>query len=1000
MPKTLAWIAVLLVAAAAGLWSLLDRGEPAPEVTPVQPAPAPTAPTAAGPAAFDLAAADTPGARSAREAAADPGRSAVPRQPDPGERSAGEAGELYGVVLDARGAGVADARVFVAAGGGGASPIDLVDPKSPFAGRRVEARTDADGRFRVRFSGGPELRLAIRRPGYAPLRRTRTRPKDGDLGEFRLEDSVVLEGRVLDDAGRPVAGAALQELPRNLGLSYVFLGGKDMALAVSDENGRFRVDELAAGPWRLLVRHPDHPDHVEEGETRRPGEIVSDLVIHLERGDAIEGRVDGIEEVEPGSLAVRARSSRALRGATPGLGFQLPRTGAVRADGTFRVGGLREGESVNLTVFDVTRGPFGSDRSPPVPARAGDRGVVLRLRPGVSITGRVVDARTGAPIENYLVEVGSGWMRAQTRDGREVREHPDGRFEYRAFDLGDGEAVSLRISADGYRLLQRSGLRSTPGTPLDVGTLSLEPAPLFPVRVLAAASGEPIEGATVRLAETGTAAEAAQLGWSGSADGGEVFFPSDDGETRVARTDESGLARVTALSGRTARLSVRAQGFVPYHSDPFTVPAVTPDAPRVVELQRGGTVVARVVDRDGAPVAGIRVEHRAPEGSEGSRSAPWAVGGAGDRTGADGVVRFERLAPGLHRFRLGRRGGGDSPFGPILVDVLGTKPGGGSAEGWTEVAVVEGGRHELTLVAPPAAQVRGIVTEAGQPLAGARIELRTSTQEEPQQPRFLLGGPVASGQADGRGAFELPDVDVGAYRVVVLHGSRAMPWEADIVLVEGENELVLDLPITAIEGRVVDDGGRPLAGARVTVARETPSSVESIQLVAFDGGATMISTTGGGAEPASTDEQGRFRLRGVVPGVPLTLTASREGGYQESRSEPLEVAAGEVLRGIELVLARGGALAVRVLEPSGGETVGGCFVRARFVGESETPVESEHGFAEGGSEVILEGLRPGPWRLTCQAFEPSGGEPRQSEPVEVEVRAGERIPVTLRLPPR
>ncbi len=789
-----------------------------------------------------------------------------------------------------------------------------------------------------------------------------------------------------------MAGASLETLPDRAGFMVVLGGGDAARLAVTDENGRFRIDELAAGPWRLLVRHPEHPDHVEEGETALPGEVVSGLSIRLARGYAIEGRVQGIEEVEPGTLAVRAQPARAFGRNTHGIGIQIPRTSEVLADGRFRVGGLAEGEEVSLTVVDARQGPFGTDRSRPVKARAGDRGVVLRLSPGISIRGRVIDARSGRPVEKFMVEVGTDWLRAQTRNGREVREHPDGRFEYSGVEVEDGD-VTVQISADGYRLLRRTGLRPRPDEVLDLGTLALEPAPLFPVRVVAAGTGEPVAHASVRLAEVGSAAEAQGfelVGWSG---------PGEEGEVRKARTDERGVAMVTAMPGRTARLLVRANGFVHYRSEPFTVPAVTPAEPRVVELLRGGTVVVRVVDREGVPVPGVAVEHREPQEGEEAELEHWIGPGRNERTGADGVVRFERLQPGVHRFRVARRGGGESPFGAVVL-LVESEGASSASQGWTDVAVVEGGRHELTLVAPPAARVHGLVTEAGRALPGALVELRPPADEEQQAPFRALNVPVASGRADGRGAFELAEVDVGTYRVLVHHGSRAMPWEAEVVLTEGDNELVLDLPVTAIEGRVVDDSGRPLEGASVRVVREQGGRVDSSVVFAMEGGAGIVSTIGpGGTEPATTDEHGRFRLRGVLPNVPLTLRASREGGYQEASSETLEVAPGEVRGGVEIVLHRGGSLAVRVVDEAG-EAVGECFVTATFAGESDAPVPGESGFTSDGEEVLLEGLRPGPWRLVGRTFGLPGAEERESEEIEVEVRAGERVPVTLRLPPR
>lgn len=993
MSKTLALIIVVLAGAAAGLWWFVDGEVPQGGAAPFRKGPSPVAAKQPGGLAGAARADDGPSA-----APREPGRHAL-AAPAPAQEpvaSARQAHELHGLVVDARGSAVPGARVILAAGRDGWAAVDLIDEDSPFEAERVEVQTGVDGRFRASLKGGPGIRLAVRREGFAPLRQTRTRPKKGDLGKLVLEDSIVLEGLVVDDANRPVAGASLHALQARGVFAFMPFDSGAATLARTDEGGRFRLNELAAGPWRLLVRHPEHPDHVEQGETGSPGEIVRDLVIRLDRGFAVEGRVEGLDELEdyePGSLVVRALPVRVFAGDRPDSGLVLSRRGEIRPDASFRIGGLAEGEEVSLTVSEAGQGEFAPDRSPPVLARAGDRGVVLRIAASASIIGRVVDGRTGEPIEGYLVEVGSDWLRAQMRGGREVRQHPDGRFRYEGLEIEEGAEVTLQITADGYRRLRRTGLRPAAGRPLDVGTLALEPAPLLPVRVVAANTGEPVKGASVRLAETGSAAEVNSfelVGWSG---------PPDEGEVRQARTGPDGIARVTALPGRTARLLVRAKGFVHHRSEPFTVPAVTPSEPMLVELLRGGTAVVRVVDPDGVPVADVRVEHRAGENGDGEPQ-PRLVGGAeGKRTDADGIVRFERLAPGLHRFRLGRRGGsGDLPFGPLILTIADGEPQQASVD-WTEVLVAEGGRHELTLIAPVAAQVRGLVTESGQPLPGASVELHASAAEPDEAAYHPLAGPVAAGNTDGKGTFRLPDVDPGEYRILVNHASRAMPWESVVVLVEGVNEFRLDLPVTAIEGRVVDEGGRPLEGARVTVSQAREATRGGVSVSKIGGASFIISTIGGDGEPVTTDSEGRFQLRGVIPDVPLVLRAWREGGYQETKSKTLQVAAGEIRSGVELTMQLGGTLAVRLVE-EGGEAVMDCAVWAQFVGESEQPVEGVDGFDPAGAEILLEGLRPGPWRVGGRTFGGLEDEGREAEPVEVEVRAGERLAVTLHLPPR
>ena len=46
-----------------------------------------------------------------------------------------------------------------------------------------------------------------------------------------------------------------------------------------------------------------------------------------------------------------------------------------------------------------------------------------------------------------------------------------------------------------------------------------------------------------------------------------------------------------------------------------------------------------------------------------------------------------------------------------------------------------------------------------------------------------------------------------------------MPERYPVILMEGTNVLDVDLPLTIVAGRVTDESGRPVGGARVTARR-------------------------------------------------------------------------------------------------------------------------------------------------------------------------------------
>jgi protocatechuate 3,4-dioxygenase beta subunit len=159
-------------------------------------------------------------------------------------------------------------------------PLDLADlasahPHWPLAGDAVELVLAAQGRAaRNAFvflpeSGGTPLRLAL-----APA-------------------APALEGRLLDAEGRPLAGAHVQVGPASgLGArERLDVDGRAVAVvraraAVSDAQGRFRVEGLPREPLRLAARADGHALAALE-----LGLDENDVELRLERAEPLRGAV-------------------------------------------------------------------------------------------------------------------------------------------------------------------------------------------------------------------------------------------------------------------------------------------------------------------------------------------------------------------------------------------------------------------------------------------------------------------------------------------------------------------------------------------------------------------------------------------------------------------------------------------------------------------------------------------------------------------------------------
>jgi hypothetical protein len=154
----------------------------------------------------------------------------------------------------------------------------------------------------------------------------------------------------------------------------------------------------------------------------------------------------------------------------------------------------------------------------------------------------------------------------------------------------------------------------------------------------------------------------------------------------------------------------------------------------------------------------------------------------------------------------------------------------------------------------------------------------------PIDPPDVLQGPVERRvETDASGAFELPDLALGSYRVMVLPAwARGGAWpdlcaswsKALELRAEAPAELEIQLSAGAIEGRLFGAPSQePVEGACcLVVAAEDPSRIWP---------------------PVVSSAEGRFRVRSLPPGRYLL---SIQAGEAELAEIPVDVFAGEVAR--------------------------------------------------------------------------------------------------------
>lgn len=145
-------------------------------------------------------------------------------------------------------------------------------------------------------------RAVSQQSGPVPARQaTSGQSASGPVSEDSSGPVSRMTGRVVDDSGRPIAGATLLVTPAG------FMSGRpatSLQPAVSDPEGRFQIKSLAPGAYTIGAEVEGYVtlDDVEAGY-HRPGDSVT---ITLARGGVITGKVTDAEGEPLVGLRVRA----------------------------------------------------------------------------------------------------------------------------------------------------------------------------------------------------------------------------------------------------------------------------------------------------------------------------------------------------------------------------------------------------------------------------------------------------------------------------------------------------------------------------------------------------------------------------------------------------------------------------------------------------------------------------------------------------------------------
>lgn len=250
---------------------------------------------------------------------------------------------------------------------------------------------------------GDTLRIhaLIEAPGHLPTPLTLEEyvPHVGAKFTVPLRPAGVLTGRVVDEEGRPVAGAFAYLLPPD---AAGFLSEEQTLGARTNEDGEFRIDPAAPGRNDLGVAAEGFVPALRTDVEVAPRETTGAEDVVLVRGGAIAGTVTTPSgEPVAGALVRAYRSEAAAEHRFHGRSTIETAGGRARTgeDGRFRIEGLAAG----AYTVDAAKIGHASVSAQFRDVEPGATDLAFVLRPGRSVTFAVVDAESKRPIPKFDV---------------------------------------------------------------------------------------------------------------------------------------------------------------------------------------------------------------------------------------------------------------------------------------------------------------------------------------------------------------------------------------------------------------------------------------------------------------------------------------------------------------------------------------------------------------------------------------------------------------------
>ena len=453
----------------------------------------------------------------------------------------------------------------------------------------------------VEASAGKDDDTQAPAPGRAGMVRvgavTAAISEDDPIGTLRLE------GQVIDDQERPVAGA------------IVAIDSHPTRTVTTEGDGSFAFDKLIGRDYELEASSGDS----YAGPVR------------LRLGAETEPVILRVRPISPLEIAVVDRESdKPIAGAAVELRSHLVWTGTTGSDGVVSIAGVGAGDPI-LRVSAAGYAPVAGR----LVTFGRGRRVEIALLNGAPVSGRITDT-AGEPIAGARVIAAATsepfLVIDPRRDG--VISGADGRFRIPSLAAG---TYRLSASAEGFAAASSTPIVLDGATEQRDIEIALPAGARLTGSVITAA-GEPVAGADIRVVATGSvfwrAARRAYSGPDGTFSIGDLSRRAFD----VVASHDLGSSEITRID-LSDKTSARVK----------------------LTLSITGAISGRVVDHSGEPLPEARV-HAEPEWSGGVEDrAEWGVRGALFRVAdSGGSFSFRGMPAGRYRLRATRPGEGEA----------------------------------------------------------------------------------------------------------------------------------------------------------------------------------------------------------------------------------------------------------------------------------------------------------------------------------------------------